>query len=81
MTQGTHEYEIDPRNEKILININGELYKREEARVSVFDSGYILGDGVWEGLRLHNGKLFHIASHLNRLFYAAKLLDMDIGLT
>lgn len=80
-TLGTHNYEGDPRNETILININGDLFKRDEAKVSVFDSGYILGDGVWEGLRLHNGKLFHLEQHLNRLYEGAKALDMDIGVT
>lgn len=65
MSQGTHDYQIDPRNENILISINGELFPRLEAKVSVFDSGYVLGDGVWEGIRLHNGKLFHIDSHLS----------------
>lgn len=81
MAHGTHDYQVDPRNESILININGELFPRNEARVSVFDSGYILGDGVWEGIRLHNGKLFHIQQHLARLYEGAKALDMDIGLS
>jgi branched-chain amino acid aminotransferase len=81
MTHGTHDYDIDPRNEAILISVNGELFPRDEAKVSVFDSGYILGDGVWEGLRLHNGKLFHINQHLARLYEGAKALDMDIGLS
>lgn len=80
MAKGTHDYQVDPRNENILININGELFKRDEAKVSVFDSGYILGDGVWEGIRLHNGKLFHIDRHMRRLYEGAKALDMDIGL-
>ncbi|MEE4246560.1 MAG: hypothetical protein V2I33_14215 [Kangiellaceae bacterium] len=53
--KGTHDYVDDPRNKDILININGELFARDEAKVSVFDSGYILGDGVWEGLRAQNG--------------------------
>ncbi len=81
MSHGTHDYLSDPRNASIQININGELYPREEAKVSVFDSGYILGDGVWEGIRLHNGKLFHIKQHLARLYEGAKALDMDIGLS
>ena len=51
MAKGTHDYQVDPRNEAILININGELFKRDEAKVSVFDSGYILGDGVLNILR------------------------------
>lgn len=81
MAKGTHDYQLDPRNEAILININGELFKRDEARVSVFDSGYILGDGVWEGIRLHNGKLFHIDRHMKRLYEGARALDLDIGLS
>ncbi len=57
MSKGIHDYVDDPRNAEILININGELFPRAEAKISVFDSGFILGDGVWEGLRLHGGKL------------------------
>ena len=79
--KGTHEYEDDPRNATILININGELFPRAEAKVSVFDSGFILGDGVWEGLRVHKGKIAFLAEHLDRLFEGAKALDMDIGIT
>ena len=55
MAQGTHDYQQDPRNANILININGELLAREDAKISVFDSGYVLGDGAWEGIRLHRG--------------------------
>lgn len=79
--KGTHEYEDDPRNATILININGELFPRAEAKVSVFDSGFILGDGVWEGLRVHKGKIAFLAEHLDRLFEGAKALDMDVGIT
>lgn len=81
MAQGTHDHQDDPRNQDILININGELYKRAEARISVFDSGYILGDGVWEGLRLHKGKLLFIDQHLQRLYAGAKTLDFDMQLS
>ena len=81
MTTGTHEYIDDPRNEQILININGELYPRAEAKVSVFDSGFILGDGVWEGLRLHRGTLVFIDAHLKRLWEGATALDMQLPLT
>ncbi|MGY9056544.1 MAG: aminotransferase class IV [Alphaproteobacteria bacterium] len=77
----THAYEVDPRNADILICVNGEHKPRAEATVSVFDSGFILGDGVWEGLRLHHGKLAFIDQHMVRLFEGAKALDMDIGLT
>lgn len=78
---GTHQYQQDQRNESILININGELFPRNEAKISVFDSGFILGDGVWEGIRLHHGKLAFIEQHMKRLYDGAKALDLDIGLT
>ena len=70
----------DPRNAAILINVNGQLKPRAEAVVSVFDSGFMLGDGVWEGLRVHKGKLAFLDRHLDRLFEGAKALAMDIGL-
>jgi len=69
----------DPRNASVLINVNGELKSRAEAVVSVFDSGFMLGDGVWEGLRLHKGKLAFLDRHLDRLYEGAKALAMDIG--
>lgn len=81
MAKGTHDYQDDPRNQDILININGELFPREEAKVSVFDSGYILGDGVWEGLRVHSGVIVLLKEHLQRMFQGAKAIDMDIGIT
>lgn len=81
MARGTHEYVDDPRNQHILIYVNGELYPRAEAKVSVFDSGFVLGDGVWEGLRLHRGRLAFVSSHLKRLYEGAKALDLDIGLS
>jgi branched-chain amino acid aminotransferase len=71
----------DPRNASVLINVNGELKPRAEAVVSVFDSGFMLGDGVWEGLRVHDGKLSFLDRHLDRLFEGAKALAMDVGLT
>ncbi|MFT6752430.1 MAG: branched-chain amino acid aminotransferase [Candidatus Azotimanducaceae bacterium] len=76
MSKGTHDYLDDPRNAEILISINGELFKRDEAKVSVFDSGFILGDGVWEGIRFHHGKLAFIDQHMDRLYGGAKTLDM-----
>jgi branched-chain amino acid aminotransferase len=81
MTQGTHEYIADKRNQSILININDELFPRDKAVVSVFDSGFILGDGVWEGLRLHNGIIVFLQEHLERLYNGAKALDLDIGIS
>ena len=80
MAHGTHDYDDDPRNRDILISVNGALKPRGEAVVSVFDSGFILGDGVWEGLRLHNGRCAFLDDHLDRLYEGAKALDMDIGL-
>jgi branched-chain amino acid aminotransferase len=80
MTQGTHHSADDPRNRDILIYVNGELYPRERAVVSVFDSGFILGDGVWEGLRVHHGRIAFLDAHLRRLFEAAKAIDLDVGL-
>ena len=81
MNKGTHEYVSDPRNKEIKISINGEIFEREEAKISVFDSGFLLGDGVWEGIRLHNGKLCFLDEHLTRLYDGAKSIDMKIGKT
>lgn len=80
MAKGTHEYQDDPRNAEILIYVNGELKPRAEASISVFDSGFVLGDGVWEGLRLHRGKILFLDDHLGRLYAGAQALDFDIGL-
>jgi branched-chain amino acid aminotransferase len=80
MAHGTHDYIEDERNRDILISVNGELVPRDKAMVSVFDSGFILGDGVWEGLRVHHGKCAFLDDHLDRLFEGAKALDMEIGL-
>lgn len=71
----------DPRNASILININGKLKPRGQAVVSVFDSGFMLGDGVWEGLRVHKGRIAFLDRHLDRLFEGAKAIAMDIGLS
>ena len=77
----TQEFKVDPRNEDILISINGELTPRARAMVSVFDSGFILGDGVWEGLRLHDGGIAFLSEHIERLYEGAKAIFMDIGVT
>ena len=77
-SKGTHEYRDDPRNAEILIDINGEHYARNEARVSVFDSGFVLGDGVWEGLRVHHGRVAFLDQHLERLYEGTKALDMEM---
>jgi len=81
MGNSTHTYTQDSRNDDILININGELVHRAQAVVSVFDSGFILGDGIWEGLRVHRGRIPFLGRHLKRLWEGAKALDLDIGLT
>ena len=77
----THEAEEDRRNADILIWVNGALTHRAEATVSVYDSGFMLGDGVWEGLRLYNGRWTFLEEHIGRLFEAAKAIDLDIGMT
>jgi len=77
-SKGTHEYQDDPRNADIIIDINGEYFPREQAKVSVFDSGFVLGDGVWEGLRVHQGKIAFLDQHLDRLYEGAKALDMEM---
>jgi branched-chain amino acid aminotransferase len=76
-----HDVQIDPRNLNILISVNGQLVPRAEAVVSVFDSGFILGDGVWEGLRLVNGGVAFLHQHIERLYEGAKSIFMEIGLT
>ncbi|MBM3519769.1 MAG: aminotransferase class IV [Alphaproteobacteria bacterium] len=75
-----HDSKIDPRNRDILISINGRLVPRAEASVSVFDSGFILGDGVWEGLRLVKGGVPFLREHIERLYEGAKAIFMDVAL-
>lgn len=81
MTNSTHDYADDPRNDTVLINVDGTLVPRDRAVVSVFDSGFVLGDGVWEGLRLIEGRIAFFDRHLDRLWDGAKMLRIDIGLT
>jgi branched-chain amino acid aminotransferase len=81
MAQGTHDFVPDPRNDAILINVNGDLVARAEARVSVFDSGFMLGDGVWEGIRVHQGRMAFLDQHLDRLWEGAKAIAMDVGIS
>lgn len=78
---GSQDFAVDPRNEKVLLYLNGALVPRGEALVSVFDAGFVLGDGVWEGLRLHKGRLLFLEAHLERLYDGAKAIALDIGLT
>lgn len=81
MATGTQDYVGDPRNDTVLISVNGALVPRDKAVVSVFDSGFVLGDGVWEGLRLIDGRLAFLDAHLDRLYDGAAMLMIDIGLT
>ena len=76
----THQAEDDPRNQDILIWVNGTLKHRSEATVSVYDSGFMLGDGIWEGLRLYDGTWAFLDEHMDRLFEASKAIDLDIGM-
>jgi len=81
MSFGSHAYVPDERNASVLFNINGQLFPREKAVVNVFDSGFMLGDGIWEGLRVHNGNVAFLQDHLDRLWEGAKALDIDLGLS
>jgi branched-chain amino acid aminotransferase len=81
MVHGTHNAEADERNANIKIFINGELFARDDAKISVFDSGYLVGDGIWEALRLHNDKLVFLDLHLNRMWEAAASVGMKLPFT
>jgi branched-chain amino acid aminotransferase len=78
---GTHDYFDDPRNAEILISVNGTLVPRAEAVVSVFDAGFVLGDGIWEGLRVADGHPAFLEQHLDRLYEGAAAIALDVGLT
>ena len=78
---GTQDYVGDPRNEAVLVSVNGALVPRAQASVSVFDSGFVLGDGVWEGLRLHGGRIAFLDRHFERLWDGAHMLRIDLGLS
>jgi len=75
---GTHAALDDPRNAEVQISVNGELLPRADAKISVFDSGYLVGDGVWEALRLHEGVLVFLDEHLDRLWQGAKAIGLDM---
>lgn len=81
MTTGSHSCDADPRNAHVLISVNGELLPRPEAKVSVMDAGFLLGDGVWESMRLHRGRLLFLERHLERLYRGAAALEIDVGMT
>lgn len=77
----THASEEDVRNQSILIYVDGRIVPKAEATVSVYDSGFMLGDGVWEGIRLYDGRWAFLDDHIDRLFDAAKCIDLDIAMT
>ena len=77
---GSQDFAVDPRNASALIYLNGALVPREQANVSIFDGGFVVGDGVWEGLRLHKGALLFLDQHLDRLYWGAQRIALDIGL-
>lgn len=78
---GSQDFAVDPRNADLRIYVNGALVPRAEAKVSIFDAGFVLGDGVWEGLRLHKGRLLFLETHLDRLYAGLAKIELDIGLT
>jgi len=78
---GSQDFAVDPRNADLRIYVNGDLERREDAKVSIFDAGFVLGDGVWEGIRLHKGGLVFLQAHLDRLYWGLKTIALDIGLT
>ena len=77
----SHDFFKDKRNNNVKIYINGKFYKRNEAKISVFDSSVLLGDGVWDSLRYHNDKFIFLKEHLDRLYKDAKLIDLKIHLS
>ncbi|HET7326879.1 MAG TPA: aminotransferase class IV [Nocardioidaceae bacterium] len=81
LVHGTHDFDEDPRNAEVLIYLNGALVPRQQATVSVFDAGFILGDGVWEGLRVSGGHPAFLEAHLDRLYEGAKAIALDVGLS
>lgn len=80
-TKTTHDAEHDPRNDDLLIWVNGDLVHKDEAKVSVYDSGFMLGDGMWEGMRLYSGVWAFFDAHMDRLFGSLKAVSLDPGLT
>jgi branched-chain amino acid aminotransferase len=78
---GSQDFAVDPRNADLRIYVNGALVPRAEAKVSIFDAGFVLGDGVWEGLRLHKGRLLFLETHLARLYAGLAKIELDIGVT
>jgi branched-chain amino acid aminotransferase len=77
---GSQDFAPDPRNANALLYLNGALVPRDQAKVSIFDGGFVVGDGIWEGLRLHKGALLFLHEHLDRLYWGARRIALDIGL-
>jgi branched-chain amino acid aminotransferase len=77
---GSQDFAADPRNANLLVYLNGALVPRAQATVSIFDGGFVVGDGIWEGLRLHKGALLFLEQHLERLYWGAKEIALEIGL-
>src|SRR5262249_53919753 len=77
---GSQDSQADPRNANLVVYLNGQLVPRQAARISIFDAGFVLGDGVWEGIRLHKGTLLFLDQHLDRLYWGAKEIHLDIGM-
>ncbi len=77
--RSTHDAAPDPRNDALMLSVNGRIVPKAEAVVSIYDAGFMLGDGVWEGIRLKNGRWVFLAEHLERLFEAATAIDLEIG--
>ena len=78
---GSQDFALDPRNADARVWLNGDLVRKEDAKVSIFDAGFVVGDGVWEGLRLHRGRLVFLETHLDRLFAGAAAIGLDIGMS
>ena len=79
-SQTTHDADFDARNDNILIYVNGDLVPKDDAKISVYDSGFMLGDGMWEGMRLYDGQWAFFEEHMDRLFNSLKAVSLDIGI-
>ena len=77
---GSQDFATDPRNERLLVHLNGALVALRDAKVSILDAGFVLGDGVWEGMRLHKGRVLFLEAHVERLFAGARAIGLDIGM-
>ncbi len=80
-SRSTHQALADERNASVEVYVNGAFHPRDEAKISVFDSGFLVGDGIWEGIRLHDDRFAFLDRHLDRLFAGAAAIDLDIGMS